>query len=129
MQPAILILTIISGNPWIAVPAVAFVILLLYFILKFFSVFFDFIQAKGCLTVGLIALIGLPGLVVLCILAGYNTLTSILIVLSLIGVTTGYIARDSEGDVGKFGIFVMIVSIIALLMALFFKGYILYWNP
>lgn len=116
-------MAVFSGNPWIALTAVAFVTLILYFIIKFFAVFFEFVQAKGCLTVGLVALIGFPGLVILCILTGYNSLSTIIIVLSVVGAVTGYIARDSEGDVGKFGTFVMVVSIITLLIAIFFRSY------
>ncbi|MCL6103332.1 MAG: hypothetical protein M1292_12755, partial [Bacteroidetes bacterium] len=104
-------------NPWFFFPALLFVVLIAYFLIKFFSVFFQFIQAKGCLTVLLITLVGLPGLVAISLLAGYTFTASILIVFAVIGVITGYIARDSEENVGKFGNFIMIVSIITLLMA------------
>jgi len=41
---------------WVLIPILLFTALIIYFLLKFFSVLFDFIQAKGCLTVGLILL-------------------------------------------------------------------------
>jgi len=106
-------------NPWLVVPAILFVVLIAYFLIKFFSVFFQFIQAKGCLTVLLITLVGLPGIVAITLLSGYTVIASILILFAVIGVITGYIARDSEENVGKFGNFIMIVSIITLLLALF----------
>jgi hypothetical protein len=106
-------------NPWIILPALLFVVLIVYFLVKFFSVFFQFIQAKGCLTVLLILLFGLPGLLAISLLAGYTITASILILFAIIGVITGYIARDSEENVGKFANFIMIVSIITLLLALF----------
>ena len=59
-------------NPWFLFPALLFVVLIAYFLIKFFSVFFQFIQAKGCLTVLLITLVGLPGLVAITLLAGYT---------------------------------------------------------
>ena len=106
-------------NPWFFIPALLFVVLIAYFSIKFFSFFFEFFQAKGCLTVLVIALIGLPGLVAITLLAGYTITASFLIIAAVIGVITGYIARDSEEDVGKFGRFIMIVSIITLILALF----------
>ncbi|HWS00733.1 MAG TPA: hypothetical protein VN249_08975 [Prolixibacteraceae bacterium] len=106
------------SNPWLFLPALFFVLLIVYFLVKFFSVFFEFIQAKGCLTVLLISLVGLPGLVVLTLISGYTITASILILFAVIGVITGYIARDSEENVGKFGNFIMIVSIITLILAL-----------
>jgi len=106
-------------NPWLVVPAMLFVVLIAYFLIKFFSVFFQFIQAKGCLTVLLITLVGMPGIVAITLLSGYTVIASILILFAVIGVITGYIARDSEENVGKFGNFIMIVSIITLLLALF----------
>jgi hypothetical protein len=107
------------ANPWVLISAVLFVVLIAYFLIKFFSVFFQFIQAKGCLTVLLISLVGLPGLVALTLLSGYTIASTFFIVVAVIGVITGYIARDSEENVGKFGNFIMIVSIITLLLALF----------
>ena len=106
-------------NPWFFIPALLFVVLIGYFSIKFFSFFFQFFQAKGCLTVLVIALIGLPGLVTFTLLAGYTITASFLILAAVIGVVTGYIARDSEENVGKFGNFIMIVSIITLLLAIF----------
>jgi hypothetical protein len=106
-------------NPWIMLPALLFMVLVAYFLVKFFSVFFQFIQAKGCLTVLLILLFGLPGLLAISLLAGYTITASVLILFAVIGVITGYIARDSEENVGKFANFIMIVSIITLLLALF----------
>ncbi|HEY5510148.1 MAG TPA: hypothetical protein VIK10_03890 [Prolixibacteraceae bacterium] len=111
-------------NPWFFIPALLFVVLIAYFAIKFFSFFFEFFQAKGCLTVLVIALIGLPGLVAITLLAGYTITASFLILAAVIGVITGYIARDSEENVGKFGRFIMIVSIITLILALFLIKFI-----
>ena len=105
-------------------PALLFLVLIVYFLIKFFSVFFQFIQAKGCLTVLLILLFGLPGLVAISLLAGYTIAASILIMVAVIGVITVYIARDSEENVGKFANFIMIVSIITLLLALFLVKFV-----
>ena len=103
---------------WVLIPILLFIALIVYFLLKFFSVLFDFIQAKGCMTVGLIALVGLPCIVVLSLITGSMVIASILICFAIIGLITGYIARDSEGNVGKFGQFIMIVSAITLITAL-----------
>ena len=108
-------------NPWVLLPAALFVLLLLFFLIKFFSVFFEFVQAKGCLTLGLISLVGLPGIFALTLISGYTFVSSLLILLAVIGVITGYIARDSEEEVGKFGKFLMIVSLITLVVVLLFK--------
>jgi hypothetical protein len=105
-------------SPWVLIPILLFTALIIYFLLKFFSVLFDFIQAKGCLTVGLITLVGLPGIVVLSIISGSKITAIILIAFAIIGLITGYIARDAEGNVGKFGQFIMIVSAISLITAL-----------
>lgn len=112
------------SNPWVLISALVFVVLIAYFLIKFFSVFFQFIQAKGCLTVLLISLVGLPGLVALTLLSGYTLAATFFIVVAVIGVITGYIARDSEENVGKFGNFIMIVSIITLLLALFLYKFV-----
>ncbi len=106
-------------SPLMLISILLFVGLMLYFLIKFFSFFFDFIQAKGCLTVGLISLVGLPGIIVLSIVAGYTITSALLILAAVIGLATGYIARDSEGTVGKFGLFIMIVSAMTLILALF----------
>lgn len=106
---------------WVLVPILLFIVLIIYFLLKFFSVLFDFIQAKGCLTVGLIALVGLPGIVVLSLISGSTITSTLLIIFAVVGVITGYIARDSEGNVGKFGQFIMIVSSITLITAITLK--------
>lgn len=110
-----------EASPWVLIPILLFIILIIYFLLKFFSVLFDFIQAKGCLTVGLIALVGLPGIVVLSLITGSTIAAALLITFAVIGVITGYIARDSEGNVGKFGQFIMIVSTITLITAVVLK--------
>jgi hypothetical protein len=107
------------NNPWVIATASLFIIIILIFLFKFFSVFFDYVQAKGCLTFGLVALVGMPAIIVLCLITGYNYTSTVLIVFAVIGVITGYIARDSEGDVGKFGNFIMIVSALTLTIALF----------
>ena len=106
-----------STNLWLIIPMLLFAMLIIYFLLKFFSLFFDFIQAKGCLTVGLIALVGLPVIVALTLFSGHKIISTILIVFAIIGLITGYIARDSEENVGKFGLFIMIVSAITLITA------------
>jgi hypothetical protein len=107
-----------DASPWVLIPILLFIVLIVYFLLKFFSVLFDFIQAKGCLTVGLIALVGLPGIVAISLIAGSTIIATLLIIFAIIGLVTGYIARDSEGNVGKFGLFIMIVSAITLITAL-----------
>lgn len=109
-------------SPWVLIPILLFSALIIYFLLKFFSVLFDFIQAKGCLTVGLISLVGLPGIVVLSLISGSTIIATLLIIFAVIGVITGYIARDSEGNVGKFGQFIMIVSAITLITAILLKA-------
>jgi len=106
------------NNPWVFAFIAIFILLIIYFLIKFFSVLLEFVQAKGCLTVGLLSLVGLPGIIVLSLVTGYKITTAILILFAVIGVITGYIARDSEGSVGKFGKFIMIVSIITLIIAL-----------
>ena len=113
----------VSGNvsPWVLFTMLAFVLLIIYFLFKLFSVLFEFIQAKGCLTIGLIALIGLPGVVVLSLISGYNITSALLILFAVIGLITGYIALDSKGNVGKFGLFIMIVSAITLVLAILTK--------
>jgi hypothetical protein len=111
-------------NLWALIPMLLFVALIIYFLVKFFSVFFDFIQAKGCLTLGLIALVGLPGLVALALFSGHTIISTILILFAIIGLITGYIARDSEEDVGKFGLFILIVSAITLLTATFLSFFL-----
>jgi hypothetical protein len=110
-----------DASLWVIVPILLFSALIIYFLLKFFSVLFDFIQAKGCLTVGLIALVGLPAIVVLSIISSSTITATLLIIFAVVGLITGYIARDSEGNVGKFGLFIMIVSIITLATALILK--------
>lgn len=110
-----------GASPWVLIPILLFIALIIYFLLKFFSVLFDFIQARGCLTVGLIALVGLPAIVVLSLVSGSTITATLLIIFAVVGVITGYIARDSEGNVGKFGQFIMIVSTITLITALLLK--------
>lgn len=110
-----------DANPWVLIPILLFIVLIIYFLFKFFSVLFDFIQAKGCLTVGLIALVGMPGIVALSLVSGSTIISAILILFAVVGLVTGYIALDSEGDVGKFGLFIMIVSAITLITALVLK--------
>jgi hypothetical protein len=119
MEPQQTSLMFNVNNPWVIVSASLFVIVILFFLFKFFSIFFDYVQAKGCLTIGLLALVGMPAIIVLCLITGYNYTSTVLIIFAVIGVITGYIARDSEGDVGKFGNFIMIVSALTLIIALF----------
>ena len=118
MELANIFLKMTKESPWFIVSILLFAVLIVYFLLKFFSVFFEFVQARGCLTVGLLALVGLPGIFVLSVVTGYTITSALLILFAIVGVVTGYIARDSEGNVGKFGLFIMIVSIITLLTAL-----------
>jgi hypothetical protein len=106
-------------NIWFIVAAILFLILILALLFNFFSVFLDFISAQGCFAVVLIFSIGLPSFLILCLAAGYNITSIILIVISVIGAVTGYMVRDTEGNLGKFSSFLMIVSIIALLITLF----------
>ncbi len=121
MEPLESIIIPVKDNPWVLFTMLLFVLLIIYFLYKLFSVLFEFIQAQGCLTVGLIALIGLPGIVVLSLITGYTITSSILILFAVIGVVTGYIALDSKGNVGKFGLFIMIVSAITLVLAILTK--------
>jgi len=108
-------------SPWVLIPVLLFVVLIIYFLFKFFSVLFDFFQAKGCLTIGLIALVGLPAIVALSLVFGYTVTSTVLIVFAVIGIITGYIALDSEDNVGKFGLFILIVSAITLILAILVK--------
>lgn len=105
--------------------AVLFVIMMLIFIFNFFSYFFDYMQAKGCITIALVALVGMPAIIIICLATGYTYTSTLLIIFAVVGVITGYIARDSEGDVGKFGNFIMIVSAITLTIALLLTKVIL----
>ncbi len=109
----------------IILSAALFVILMLIFIFNSFSFFFDYMQAKGCITIALVALVGMPAIIIICLATGYTYTSTLLIIFAVIGVITGYIARDSEGDVGKFGNFIMIVSSITLIIALFLTKVIL----
>ena len=110
-----------DASLWVLIPILIFSVLLIYFLFKLFSILFDFIQAKGCLTVGLIALVGLPAIVALSLIKGSVIISVLLILSAVVGLITGYIALDSEGDVGKFGLFIMIVSAITLITALVLK--------
>jgi hypothetical protein len=110
-----------DASPWVLIPILLFIALIIYFLFKFLFVFFDFIQAKGCLTIGLIALVGLPAIIVLSLISGSTIASTLIIIFAVIGVITGYIARDSEGNVGKFGQFIMIVSSISLITAIILK--------
>jgi hypothetical protein len=114
-------ISISNQSPWVLISILLFVALIAYFLFKIFSVLFDFIQAKGCLTVGLIALVGLPGIVLLSLMTGYTVTSAILILFAIVGVVTGYIALDSEGNVGKFGLFIMIVSSLTLIFSILAK--------
>ena len=121
MEPAETSLLLNNQSPWVFIPILIFVVLIIYFLIKFFSVLFDFFQAKGCLTIGIISLAGLPGILALSLLSGYTFTSAILILFAVIGLITGYIALDSEGNVGKFGLFIMIVSAITLIIAIIAK--------
>jgi len=121
MEPMETTFSLSNESPWVLFSILLFVLLIIYFLFKFFSVLFDFFQAKGCLTVGLIALVGLPGIVALSLITGYNVTSAMLILFAVVGLITGYIALDSEGNVGKFGLFIMIVSAITLVIAILTK--------
>jgi len=119
-------LLVSNESPWMLISILLFAALIIYFLIKIFSVLFDFIQARGCMTVGLIMLAGLPGIVVLCLITGYTITSALLILFAAVGVITGYIALDSEGNVGKFGLFIMIVSSITLVIAILAKILLLF---
>lgn len=119
MEPLESTMKLDINNPFVIISAGLFVLLIVIFLFKFFSFFFDYMQAQGCLTAGLVALVGMPAIIVICLIAGYNYTSTLLIIFAVIGVVTGFIARDSEGGVGKFGNFIMIVSAITLIIALF----------
>ncbi len=106
-------------NPWFLVAAVLFLFIILAMMFNFLSVFVNLIQAKGCFAVLVLILVCLPGLFILCLAAGYTVTSTIILVASAISAVSGYIIRDSEGNVGKFGKFLMIISIIILVTALF----------
>lgn len=110
-----------DASLWILIPVLLFTGLIIYFLFKFFAVLFDFIQAKGCLTIALLVLVGLPAILVLSIISDSTISTILLTTFSVVGVITGYIARDAEGNVGKFGQFIMIVSVIALIAGILLK--------
>ena len=113
-----------NGGLLVTLSILFFGVLIVYSLLKFFSVFFDFIQAKGCLTIGLIALVGLPGIIGLSIVSGHTHASLVLIIVAILGFFIGFILRDSEGNVGKFGMFIMIISIITLLIVLITSKYV-----
>ena len=73
-------------SPWFIGSILLFTILIIYILLKFYSVFFDFIQAKGCLTIGLLALVGLPGIFILSLVTGYTITSALLILFAVVGV-------------------------------------------
>jgi hypothetical protein len=119
MEPLEITTKLDWDNLLVLISAALFVLLIVIFLFKFFSFFFAYMQAQGCLTLGLAALVGMPAIVVICLIAGYTYTSTLLIIFAVIGVITGFIARDSEGDVGKFGNFIMIVSTITLIIAIF----------
>ncbi|MHC1707175.1 MAG: hypothetical protein AB9842_06585 [Bacteroidales bacterium] len=106
-------------NMWFFIATAFFLLLVIALIFNFFKVFMDFIQARGCFAVLLIFLAFLPSVFILCMAAGFTVTSVILLILSTIGAISGYIMRDSEGNVGKFGYFLMIISILTLLITLF----------
>jgi hypothetical protein len=106
-------------NIWFYLTASFFVLLVVSLIFNFFKIFLDFIHAQGCFAVLVLFLAFLPSIFILCLAAGFNVTAVIILVLSTIGAITGYIMRDSEGNVGKFGYFLMIISILVLLSMIF----------
>jgi hypothetical protein len=103
---------------WVFLFTSVFVLLIIGSLFNFFKVFLTFLNAKGCFAVILLLFIGLPSVLVLLMLGGYKYTSIILVILSILGVLTGYIARDSEGNVGTFGYFLLILSIITLVITL-----------
>jgi len=120
----ILTLGIYEGdkNGILVIATLVFSVLLLGFLFNFFTIFLRFLNAKGCFAAILLTLTGFPALLIL-LLSGGHTTTSILItVLSVIGVITGYITRDTKGNTGTFGYFLMILSIIILVITVLASG-------
>jgi hypothetical protein len=109
-------------NPWFILSSIFFLILILAFLFNFFKVFLDFLQAQGCFAAVVVALISLPGIFLISLASGFTTTVAIIILLSVIGAVTGYIVRDTEGNVGRFGFFFMILSILILILAILAGG-------
>ncbi len=105
-------------NMWFFLSTSIFLILIIGSLFNFFSIFLKFLNAKGCFAVVLLFFIGLPSVLVLLLLGGYKYTSIILLILSVLGAFTGYVARDTEGNVGTFGYFLMILSIITLIITL-----------
>lgn len=106
-------------NMWYFLVASFFLLLVIALIFNFFRVFMDFINAQGCFAVLILFLAFLPSVFILCMAAGFTVSSVIIVILSTIGAVSGYIMRDSEGNVGKFGLFLMVISIITLLSTIF----------
>ena len=106
------------NNMWVFLFTSLFVMLIIGSLFNFFKVFLTFLNAKGCFAVVLLFFIGLPSVLVLLLLGGYRYTTIILVILSIVGAVTGYIARDTEGNVGTFGYFLLILSIITLIITM-----------
>ena len=106
-------------NIFFIIAAVLFLFIILAMIFNFLKVFVNLIQAKGCFAVLVLGVVCLPGLFILCLAAGFTVTSAIIVIASAISAVFGYIIRDSEGNIGKFGKFLMIISIIILVIALF----------
>lgn len=106
-------------NMWFFIAAAFFLLLVIALIFNFFKIFLDFLHAQGCFAVLLMFLAFLPSVFILCLAAGFTVTSVIIVILSTIGAISGYIIRDSEGNVGKFGYFLMVISIITLLITVF----------
>ncbi|MCX6273480.1 MAG: hypothetical protein NTU44_20105 [Bacteroidetes bacterium] len=110
---------LVMQDIWFIVTVVFFLLLIIALIFNFFSFFLDFLHAQGCFAVILMAFAFLPTVFILCLAAGYTISSVVLVILSAVGAITGYVVRDSEGNVGKFGYFMMVISILTLLITLF----------
>ena len=111
------LLELFSGqNDFLVLATLIFILLIFGFLFNFFTIFLRFLNASGCFAAVLLALIGLPSLLVIFLIGGHTSLSIVIIILSVIGVITGYITRDTKGNTGTFGYFLMILSIIILVI-------------
>ncbi len=115
---AISSIMLLSQSLWFYLTVSAFLLLIIALVFNFFSIFLDFLQAQGCFALLLLLLGFLPAICVLCIAAGLKASTIIILVLSSLLAITGYIVRDTEGNTGKFGYFIMVISIVTLILTL-----------
>jgi len=116
-----ILLSIYEGdkNGFLIIATLVFIVLILGFLFNFFTIFLRFLNAKGCFAALLLTLIGFPSILILLLTGGYTKTTIVITILSVIGVITGYITRDTKGNTGTFGYFLMILSIIILVITVF----------